>query len=89
MSQTIVEKTAETIAESVHQASRTTGAITDAIEDGVGMVRHAAKQGCEAAEEFLNDTTSRLQRHLALTVATTFAVGAATGALMAWTMKRK
>lgn len=89
MSQTMVGETAETIAESVHQASRATGAIADAIEDGVGVVRHAAKQGCDAAEEFLNDTTRRLQRHLALTVATTFAVGAATGALMAWMMKRK
>jgi ElaB/YqjD/DUF883 family membrane-anchored ribosome-binding protein len=89
MSQTIVEETAETIAESIRQASRATGAITDAIEDGVGVVRHAAKQGCDAAEEFLNNTPHRLQRHLALTVAATFAVGAVTGALMAWMMKRK
>jgi hypothetical protein len=82
-------KTAETIAESIHQASRATGVITDAIEDGVGMMSHAVKQGCDAAEELLNDTTRRLQRHLALTVVTTFAVGAATGALMAWMMQRK
>src|SRR6266851_4016563 len=45
MSQTVVERTAEQIAESVHQASRATSAVADAIEDGVGVVRRAAKQG--------------------------------------------
>jgi hypothetical protein len=51
-------------------------------------VRHAAKEGCDAGEAILNDTTHRLQRHLALTVATTFAVGATAGALLGWFMKR-
>ncbi len=89
MSQTVVERTADVISQSAHQASRAAGAITDAIEDGVGVVKHTAKQGCDAAEEFLDDTTRRLQRHLALTVATTFAVGVAAGALMGWIMKRR
>ena len=89
MSQTVIERTAEAICESAHQASRATGAITDAIEDGVGVVRHAAKQGCDAAEEFLDDTTRRLQRHLALTVTTTFVVGVAAGAIIGWMLKRR
>jgi len=89
MSQTVVERTAEHIAESVHQASRATSAIADAIEDGVGVVRRAAKQGGDAAEEFLNDTTQRIQRHPALTVATTFAVGFTAGAFLAWMIKRR
>jgi UDP-N-acetyl-D-mannosaminuronic acid transferase (WecB/TagA/CpsF family) len=90
MSQTVVEKTAEHIAESAHKASRATRAAADAvIEDGVGVVRRAAKQGGDAAEEFLNDTTERLQRHLVLTVATTFAVGFTAGALIGWMMKRR
>jgi ElaB/YqjD/DUF883 family membrane-anchored ribosome-binding protein len=89
MSQTVMDKAAEAISETAHQASRATGAITDAIEDGVGVVRHAAKQGCDAAEEFLDDTARRLQRHLALTVTTTFAVGVAAGALIGWMMKRR
>ena len=88
MSQTVVEKTADNIAESAHQASRATCAIADAVEVGVGAVRHAAKQSCDAGEELLNETTHRLQRHLALTVATTFALGAMAGALMGWIMKR-
>jgi ElaB/YqjD/DUF883 family membrane-anchored ribosome-binding protein len=89
MSQTVVERTAEHIAESAHQASRATSAIADAIEDGVGVVKRAAKQGGDAAEEFLDDTAQRIQRHPVLTVAATFAVGFTAGALIGWMMKRR
>lgn len=89
MSQTVVERTAGHIAESAHQASRATSAIADAIEDGVGVVKRAAKQGGDAAEELLNDTAERLQRHPLLTVATTFAVGMTAGALLGWMMRRR
>lgn len=89
MSQTLVERTAEHIADSAHQASRATSAIADAIEGGVGVMRRAAKHGGDAAEEFLDDTTGRLQRHLVLTVATTFAVGLTSGALIGWMLKRR
>ena len=89
MAQSRVERTAEHIAESVQQASRATSAVADAIQDGIGVVRRAAKQGGDVAEEFLDDTTQRLQRHLVLTVATTLAIGITAGALIGWTMKRR
>jgi hypothetical protein len=89
VAQTVVERTAEQIGKSARQASRATNAIADAIEDGVGVIRRAAKQGGDTAEEFLDDTTQRLQRHLVLTVATTFAVGITAGALLGWMMKRR
>jgi len=89
MSQTVLDRTAEHIAESAHQASRATSAVADAIGDGVGVVRRAAKQGGDAAEEFLNDTTQRIQRHPVLTVATTFAVAFTAGALVGWMLKRR
>jgi ElaB/YqjD/DUF883 family membrane-anchored ribosome-binding protein len=89
MSQTVVGRTAEHIAESAHQASRATSAVGDAIGNGVGVVRRAAKQSGDAAEEFLNDTTRRIQRHPVLTVATTFAVGFTAGAFLGWMIKRK
>ncbi len=89
MSQTVMDRTAEHIADSVHQASRATSAVADAIQDGVGVVRRAAKQGGDAAEEFLNDTTQRIQRHPALAVATTFAAGFTAGVLIAWMIKRR
>ena len=89
MSQTLAEKTAEQIGKSARQASRATSAIADAIKDSVEVGRRAAKQGGDAAEEFLDDTTERLQRHLVLTVAATFAVGVTAGALIGWMMKRR
>lgn len=89
MSQTVVERTAEHIAETAQKASRATNAIADAIEDGVGVARRMAKQGGDAAEEFLNDTTERVQRHPVLTVAATFAVGFTAGAAIGWAMKRR
>jgi ElaB/YqjD/DUF883 family membrane-anchored ribosome-binding protein len=89
MSQTVLDRTAEHIAESARQASCATSAVADAIGNGVGVVRRAAKQGGDAAEEFLNDTTQRIQRHPVLTVATTFAVGFTAGALLGWMIKQK
>ena len=89
MSQTVVERTAEHIADSAHQAARATSAIADAIGNGVGVARRAAKQGGDAAEEFLNDTTQRVQRHPVLTVAATFAVGFTAGAFIGWMIKRR
>jgi hypothetical protein len=90
MSQSVLERTAEHIAESARQASRATRAVADSIvEDGVGVVRRAAKQSGDAAEEFLNETTKRLERHLALTVATTFVAGLAAGALLGLMIRRK
>jgi F0F1-type ATP synthase assembly protein I len=89
MSQTLVEKAAEHIAESAHQTSRATSAVADAIEDGLGIAKRAAKRGGDAAEEFLDDTTQRIQRHPALTVATTLVAGFTAGALIGWMMKRR
>jgi ElaB/YqjD/DUF883 family membrane-anchored ribosome-binding protein len=89
MSQTVVERTAEHIADSARQASRATSAIGDAIEDGVGVVKRAAKQGGDAAEEFLNETSQRFQRHPVLAVAATFAIGVTAGTLIGWMMRRR
>jgi len=89
MSQSVAERTAEHIGESARQVSRATSAIADAIDDGVGVVRRAAKQGGDAAEEILNDTTQRIQRHPMLTVATSFAIGVTAGTLIGWMMKRR
>jgi ElaB/YqjD/DUF883 family membrane-anchored ribosome-binding protein len=89
MSQSVIDKTAERIADSAQQASRATSAVAGAIQDSVGVAKRAAKQGGDAAEEFLNDTTQRMQRHPMLTVATTFAVGLAAGALIGLMIKQR
>ena len=89
MSQSVLERTAEQVTDSARQASRATNAIADAIEDGVGVVRRAVRQSGDAAEELLNDTSQRIQRHPVLTVATTFAVGLAAGTAIGWMMRRR
>ena len=89
MAQSVLEQTTEHIAESARKASCATSAIADAIEDGVGVARRVAKQGGDAAEEFLDDTTKRLQRHPVETVVATFAIGIAAGILIGWMMKRR
>jgi len=89
MSQTVLEKTADQVAKSAHQASCTTREVGDVLKDAVGVLGNSAKRGGDAAEEFVNDTAQRIQRHPALIVAATFAVGLTTGALIAWMIKRK
>jgi ElaB/YqjD/DUF883 family membrane-anchored ribosome-binding protein len=89
MSQTVMERTVEHATDSARQASRITSSIADALEDGMRVVRRAAKQGGDAAEEFLTDTTQRIQRHPMLTVAAAFAVAFVAGTFTGWVMKRK
>ncbi|MDT8067374.1 MAG: hypothetical protein ROO76_04335 [Terriglobia bacterium] len=89
MSQTVLERTADQIAESAHQACCATRKVGDALQDAVGVLGSTAKRGGDAAEEFVNDTAQRIQRHPALTVAATFAVGLTTGALIGLLIKRK
>jgi ElaB/YqjD/DUF883 family membrane-anchored ribosome-binding protein len=47
------------------------------------------RQGGDAAEEFFDDTTKRLQRHPIETVITSLAVGMSVGILIGWMLKRR
>jgi ElaB/YqjD/DUF883 family membrane-anchored ribosome-binding protein len=89
MIQSVLERTGDQIAETARKASRAASAVADALEDGVGAARRVAKQGGDAAEEFIDDTTGRLQRHPIETVVTTFAIGIAVGVLIGWMVKRR
>ena len=89
MTQSVLERTGEQIAETARKASRATSAVADAFEDRVEAARRAAKQGGDAAEEFVDDTTRRLQRHPIETVAATFALGVAAGMVIGWMAKRR
>lgn len=89
MTQSVLERAGDQIAETARQASRTTSAVGDALENGVEAARRAAKHGGDAAEEFLNDTTKRLQRHPIETVAATFAMGVFAGVVIGWMANRR
>ena len=89
MPQSILEKASEHIADSVREASRVTAAVADAFEDGVGVARRAAKQSGAAAEDFVNDSTRRIQRNPLATVAVTLAAGFAMGILTGLAIRRR
>ena len=96
MAQAAVNQATDFFEETVQQASRATGAVADAFQDGLGgarravkVARRAVKQGSEAAEEFLEDTTRSVKRHPLQTIAITFAVGAAVGAVFSWAIRRR
>ena len=89
MSQTVVERATDNVVESAQQASRATDAIADVIDNSVEPVKHTAKQGCDVAEEFLNETACRLRRHLALTVVATLTTGVVAGVLIGRVLRQR
>lgn len=88
MTPTILEQAGDHLAESARQASRVTSSVADAFVDGVAAARRVVKQSGDAAEEFFDDTTKRLQRHPLETVAVTLAVGISIGFVIGWFAKR-
>jgi ElaB/YqjD/DUF883 family membrane-anchored ribosome-binding protein len=89
MPQAMLERTSEYIAESAQKASRTTSAIGDAIQDGIGIVKRAARQGRDVAEEAFDNASQHIKRHPVKAVATTFAVGLIAGTLVGWMIRRR
>jgi ElaB/YqjD/DUF883 family membrane-anchored ribosome-binding protein len=89
MVQSVLDKAGEQITETSRKASAASCAIANALGDSLGAARRVAKQSGDAAEEFLDDTTKRLQRHPVETVVTTFALGIAVGALISWIVRRR
>ena len=89
MMQSMSERASEQVAGTARKTSQAASAVADAFEEGIGAVRRVAKQGGDAAEEFIDDTTKRLQRHPIETVVTTFAIGVALGTLIGWMIRRR
>jgi ElaB/YqjD/DUF883 family membrane-anchored ribosome-binding protein len=89
MSETVVGRAGEQIAETARTASRMTSAMADAVEEGLGGARRVAKQAGDAAEEFFDDTTKRLGRHPVETLVGSLAVGIAIGVVIGWLISRK
>ena len=89
MTQSVLERTGDQIAETARKTSRATSAVADAFEDGVEAARRVAKQSGDAAEEFIDDTTKRLQRHPVETIVATFTMGLVAGVFVGWMMRRR
>jgi ElaB/YqjD/DUF883 family membrane-anchored ribosome-binding protein len=89
MSDTVIGRTGENIAETARTASRMTSTLADAVEEGMGAARRVVKQAGDAAEELFDDTTKRLQRHPVETVVSSLAVGICVGVLVGWLIGRR
>jgi ElaB/YqjD/DUF883 family membrane-anchored ribosome-binding protein len=89
MVQSVLEQAGEQIVDTAHKASRAASAAADAFENRVGAARRAAKQGCCATAELIDDTKRRVQRYPIETVATTFAVGIAVGVAIGCMIRRR
>ena len=89
MPHSIFEKAGEHIADSVREASRVTTAVADVIEDGVGMAKRAAKQGGDAAEDFVNQSRRYIRRDPLTSVAATLVAGVAVGLLTGLAIRRR
>ena len=89
MEQATFEHMCHQIDDTAHKATQAASALTDALENSVVAVRRAAKQGTEAATDFLYDTKKRMQRQPFQTVAVTFAAGIVAGSAISWIVRRK
>jgi hypothetical protein len=89
MSETVVGRVGEQIAETARTASHLTSVMADVVEEGLGGARRVAKQAGDVAEDFFDDTTKRLGRHPVETVVGSVAVGIAIGVVIGWLISRK
>jgi ElaB/YqjD/DUF883 family membrane-anchored ribosome-binding protein len=89
MSDTVVGRGGEQIAETARTASRMTSAMAEAVEEGLGAARRVAKQAGDAAEELFDDTTKRLERHPTETVIVSVAMGFTIGVVVGWLISRR
>ncbi len=89
MAETVLDKIEAQTARPLHQISRATSAVADAIEDSIGAAKRIGKRGSEAAEEFMDDTTQRIKRHPIETVMMAFGAGVIVGGFVSWLAGRK
>jgi ElaB/YqjD/DUF883 family membrane-anchored ribosome-binding protein len=85
----ILEKADAQVAESIRRLSRAASAMADSIDEGVGVIQRAVKRSGDVAEELMDDTTQRVKRHPAETIAATLAAGLVAGVFIGWMMKRR
>jgi len=77
------------VAESIRKLTRVTSAMAEAIDEGVGAIKLAVKRSSDLAEEMMDDTTHRVQRHPVETMVATFGAGIIVGTLIGWMASRK
>ena len=89
MAENILEKADAQAAESIRNLSSVASAMADAIDEGAGVIKRAVKRSGDVAKEFMDDTTQRVKRHPAETIAATLALGLVAGVFIGWMVSRR
>jgi hypothetical protein len=89
MPENILEKADEQVVESIRNLTRAASAMADAIDEGVGLIKHAVKRSGDVAEELMDDTTQRVKRHPMETMVATFTLGVVVGGIIGWAVSRR
>ena len=89
MAENILEKAETQVAASIHRLSRASSAMADAIDESVGVIKHAVKRSGDVAEELMDDAAQRVKRHPVETMAATFGLGLVAGVFIGWMITRK
>jgi ElaB/YqjD/DUF883 family membrane-anchored ribosome-binding protein len=89
MAENSLEKADEQVAESMRKLTRAASAMADAIDEGVGVIKHAVKRSGDAAEEVMDDATQRVKRHPVEAIAATFTLGVLVGGIIGWMVSRR
>ena len=89
MAENILDKAETQVAASMHRLSRASSAMADAIDESVGVIKHAVKRSGDVAEELLDDAAQRVKRHPVETMAATFGLGLVAGVFIGWMITRK
>jgi ElaB/YqjD/DUF883 family membrane-anchored ribosome-binding protein len=89
MAENILDKAETQVAASMHRLSRASSAMADAIDNSVGVIKHAVKRSGDVAEELMDDAAQRVKRHPVETMAATFGLGLVAGVFIGWMISRK
>ncbi len=73
----------------IHQLSRATSAMAEAVDKGVAVIKRAVKRSSDAGEELVDDTTQRIKRHPVEATAAMFAMGVIVGGFIGWMISRR
>jgi len=89
MAENVLDKAETQVAASIHRLSRASSVMADAIDESVGVIKHAVKRSGDVAEELMDDAAQRVKRHPVETMAATFALGMVAGAFIGWMIRRR
>jgi len=78
----------EKIAEAISDIENAKAALSEVVDEGKEVARHAVRRGIRAVEDLEADAVQEVRRHPRTTVAITFGVALSAGLLLGWLFSR-